>query len=66
MTIKITEEDLQSALPDVTSTLCTAELQFPVTIIRDNFGIPRASVSGTECSSAPTSSDGILASIPSD
>ena len=44
MTTKITEEDLQSALPDVTSTLCTAELQFPVTIIRDNFGIPRASV----------------------
>ena len=43
MTAKITEEDLQSALPDVTSTLSAAELQFPVTIIRDNFGIPRAS-----------------------
>eukprot|EP01043_Picozoa_sp_COSAG02_P032721 COSAG02_NODE_2199_length_9541_cov_28.299301_7_plen_267_part_00 len=40
---QISAEDLVSALPDVTSTLSAAALDFPVAIIRDNFGIPRAS-----------------------
>ena len=47
MTAKITAEDLRSSFPDVTSTLSSAELDFPVTIIRDNFGIPRASLIAT-------------------
>ena len=37
----ITQSDLAATLPDVTSTLVLAELDGPITIIRDALGIPR-------------------------
>ena len=40
MSSRITHADLQAALPDVTSTLHMPELQRPVDICRDSWGIP--------------------------
>jgi hypothetical protein len=42
--VAITREDLQGALPDVTSTLTAAGLDGAVTIMRDQYGVPRACV----------------------
>ena len=40
MSGRITHADLQAALPDVTTTLQMSELQQPVDICRDHWGIP--------------------------
>ena len=43
----ITQSDLAATLPDVTSTLVLAELDGPITIIRDALGIPHVHASTT-------------------